>query len=325
MLSRTANGLYWMSRYVERAENIARLIDAGRRMDALPDAGVDGNSEWASIVIASGCSTTFPHDLSEATRENVVHHLIFDHENPSSVYSSFAAARENARAMRIAVTTEVWDAINETWATMRALTPSAADRGQLSGLLDWIKQRGFQIRGAAEASMLRGPGYSFVQIGKYVERSDATARLVDVKYNVLLPEDQSVGGGLDYMQWQQILRAANSLRAFRWVYREAVTARTLVDFLILNKVSPRSVAHCYCEIVEMLEDLDSRTPDQLRVLNRARRMRDDILETTVDDVLARGLHEWLTETIVDTNMFAGELAASFGFLGPLDSQAQSAG
>lgn len=323
MLSRTANGLYWMSRYVERAENIARLIDAGRRMDSLPDA--DGSTEWASIVIASGCTETFPFPLEEATRDTVVHHLIFDRENPSSIYSSFAAARENARAMRIAVTSEVWDAINETWATMRTLTPDAAQRGQLAGFLDWVKQRGFLIRGAANASMLRGPGYDFVEAGKYIERADATARLVDVKYNVLLPQDQLVGGGLDYMQWQQILRAANSLRAFRWVYREAVTSRTLVDFLILNTVSPRSVAYCYCELANIIEHLSPRTEEQAAVFNRVRRVRDDLLETGVDGILHHGLHEWLTNTIVETSMIAGDFAQAFGFLGPMDVQEQSAG
>lgn len=322
MLSRTAQGLYWMSRYIERAENIARLLDTGRRMDALPSTADDRASEWASIVIASGCESTYPHDLEEATAETVADHLVFDRDNPSSIASSFHAARENARAMRIAVTTEVWDAINLTWSQMRAMDTGAIRGGRFAPFLDWVKDRGFLIRGAAAASMLRDQGYGFIELGKHIERFDATARLLDVKYHVLLPSAEDVGGGLDHMQWVQLLRAANSLRAFRWQYRETVTPNGVVHFLVLNEANPRSLCHTVRQIEANLEGLTHALPAQQACLAAARQLGDQVHGRSVEDIIAVGLHEWLTQRIIDVNCIALGIADAYGFNGQIPDTLQ---
>ena len=318
MLSRTAQGLFWMSRYIERAENVARLLDAGRRIEALPGSPDERNTEWSSIVIASGAQATFPHPLEEADQQTVAHHLIFDRANPSSILSCMEAARENARAMRIAITGEVWVVLNTSWSEMRMMTPDAIQGGHFAGFLEWVKTRGAQFRGAMDASMLRGDGYHFIELGKCIERADATARLLDVKYNVLLPDASEVGRALDTMQWQQILRAANSLRAYRSVYHRSVTPVGVVDFLVLNHLSPRSLLRCAMEMVEAVECIGAILPKQSQVLIRTQRLLDEMRELSVEEIMNHGLHEWLTETIVETNMIAGSISAAYGFDRPVE-------
>lgn len=322
MLSRTANGLFWMSRYVERASNLARLLDAGRRMDNIPNSDEGRASEWESILIASGCLESYPGDISQANMESVTDHVIFDQDNPSSISCCMRAARENARAMRIAVTTEVWDVVNTNWADMRVQTQADTAGGKLAGFLDWVKSSGFTFQGAVEASMLRDEGCHFISLGRAVERADATARLLDVKYHVLLPDSQNVGGGLDHMQWVQLLRATNSLRAFRWTYREAVTPHAVVHFLVLNPVSPRSIVSSINDIVNGLDAIGGETDAQRSVAARARTMLTRLQSLSIEQIISHGLHEWLTSQIADVNVLAGEIAEAYGFNGPEDDAAQ---
>ncbi|QIK41021.1 alpha-E domain-containing protein [Pontivivens nitratireducens] len=325
MLSRTANGLFWMSRYVERASNIARLLDAGRRMDNIPNSDEGRASEWESILIASGSHEIYDGDIKNADMESVARHLIFNEDNPSSILCCMKSARENARAMRIAVTREVWDVLNSNWAEMRGKSGRDITGGRLAEFLDWVKNCGFLFQGAVEASMLRDEGRDFITLGMAVERSDATARLIDVKYHVLLPDAQDVGGGLDHMQWVQLLRATNSLRAFRWIYRETVTPQSVVHFLILNKKSPRSIIAAMCDIVEHLESIGGGTPDQRAVCAQAREMLTTLDALSVEQIIGNGLHEWLTRQIADTNVLAGAIAHAYGFNGPelIETQSQS--
>ncbi|WP_316012878.1 alpha-E domain-containing protein [Roseobacter sp. HKCCA0434] len=322
MLSRTANGLFWMARYVERASNVARLLDAGRRMENIPNTDEGRASEWESILIASGCHETFPGDIKTATMDAVAHHLILDETNPSSIYRCLQSARENARAMRIAVTTEVWDGLNSAWAEMRASEPSDIEGGRLAGFLEWVKGIGFTFSGAVEASMLRDEGARFIAIGVAIERADATARLLDVKYHVLLPSAQDVGGGLDHMQWVQLLRATNSLRAFRWTYRETVTPQAVVHFLILNPASPRGLITSVETIVDNLVRIGDGSGGQSEALRRATELQSRLEQLTVEQIIGNGLHEWLTETIVELNTLASEIAQVYGFNGPMVEQVQ---
>ncbi|MEO1563561.1 MAG: alpha-E domain-containing protein [Pseudomonadota bacterium] len=314
MLSRTAEGLFWLSRYVERMENIARLIDAGRRLDALPSRPDAPHSEWTSIVIASGCSESFPHNLETADIVEVADHLIRDEANPSSISSCIHAARFNAKAMRIALTSEVWEAINQTQVELRQQLQADRDRENLSAFLDWVRARAAHIRGTIAGTMLRDAGYGFIELGKWFERADATARLLDVKYNVLLPSVTDVGGGIDYLQWTQILRAANSARSFRHSYRRAVDAEGVVDLLVLNPNSPRSLRMALKNIYHEMTLLAG--PDeflQQQLLSRVRSKYTSLMDYTVKDIFAFGLHEWLTQFITDTNILAADTANAFGF------------
>ena len=314
MLSRTAEGLFWLSRYVERMENIARLIDAGRRLDALPSRPGAPHSEWTSVVIASGCSDSFPHDLETADIVDVADHLIRDEANPSSISSCIHAARFNAKSIRIALTSEVWEAINQSQAELRQQLQADRDRENLSAFLDWVRARAALIRGSIAGTMLRNHGYGFIELGKWFERADATARLLDVKYNILLPSVTDVGGGIDYLQWTQILRAANSARSFRHSYRRSVDAEGVIELLVLNGKSPRSLLMAMKNIYHEMTLLAGPNEFmQQQLLAKVRNRYTTLMDLSVEDIFAYGLHEWLTNYIVETNILANETAKVFGF------------
>lgn len=313
MLSRTAEGLFWMGRFIERMENVARLLDAGRRLDSLPQATSDRSTEWSSIIVASGASGTFPLPLEEANVETVSHHLIRDLDNPSSIISCVEAARMNAKAVRNAISAEVWEAINDTRAELRSRLEKGEDQDHLVDFLDWIRMRGGLAQGKIDNTLLLDASVEFVTLGKWFERADATARLLDVKYHVLLPEATDVGGGLDYLQWVQILRAANSAVAFRYLYSRIVDPKGVVDLLVLNKKSPRSLLTSLKGIRCALEDLASELPVQQQLVADARAAEQRLKDTEVDEIFNHGLHDWLTNFIVATNQMAGQTSSAFGF------------
>ncbi|GMG85580.1 alpha-E domain-containing protein [Paralimibaculum aggregatum] len=313
MLSRVAGNLFWMSRYIERAENVARLLDAGRRMNTLPTSAEARAAEWSSIVIAAGCSQTFPEPLEQANARSVAEHLIFDRENASSIRSCFHQARENARAVRQAITADVWDAANQAWFEMRTKSSATVLGGEFAQLLDWTKTQGHRFRGAIDDTLLRDPGYHFIRVGQYVERLDATMRLLDVKYHVLLPADEHVGGLIDEVQWLQILRAANSSTAYRHVYRAPVKPDLVVHFLVLNALSPRSLRHSAGMILRHLDLLKSMTGASHDCHSRIYALLGRLEDESVDDIFAHGLHEWLTERIEENHRLANAIADAYGF------------
>jgi uncharacterized alpha-E superfamily protein len=303
-----------MSRYVERMDNSARLLDAGRRLDALPRQDGATSSEWTSIVIASGCSDSFPDDPKSATSTTVREHLVRDETNPSSIVSCILAARQNAKAVRPSLTSEVWEAINQTQSELRQHLINELDRKNLNAFLDWAHGRAALILGSILGTMMRDDRYGFVQIGKWFERADATARLLDVKYHVLLPKVADVGGGFDYLQWLQILRATNSATAFRHVYGRSPDAEGVVDLLVLNPQSPRSLRTALAQLDFELSALTQGNEGlQQDLLKQVKSQSQCIDQLSVEDIFNRGLHEWLTSFILETNSLARMTADAFGF------------
>jgi uncharacterized alpha-E superfamily protein len=214
--------------------------------------------------------------------------------------------------MRIAVTADVWDAANEGWTSMRGRSPDTVTRGGLAPFLDWTRAQGQRFRGAVDDTLLRDSGYGFVRLGQHIERADATARLLDVKYHVLLPQGAEVGGALDNVQWVQILRAANSQRAYRHVYRQAVSPDLVADFLILNPLSPRSLLHSYSMLVRQLDSMNYGS-GRRNCHSMARRMLARLMDVSIGDVFAEGLHEFLTDFIHKNNGLALAIASDHGF------------
>lgn len=199
MLSRTADNLYWIARYMERAETMARLLEVGARMSLLPSAHGYRN-EWDSLLQASGTAGGFAQKYRHAQQRDIESYLFFDLDNPSSVASCIGRARENARIVRTALTAQVWDAINTAYQELRALEKTPRDRLELSRLIDWTMNKAAIIRGSIDTTQLRNDGWDFLNLGYYLERSDNTARLMDVKYYVLLPRVEFVGSGMDNYQ-----------------------------------------------------------------------------------------------------------------------------
>lgn len=232
MLSRTADNLYWIARYMERAETAARLLEVGARISLLPTAQGYRN-EWESILQSTGTQAAFAAKYGQAVQLNIESFLFFDRDNPSSVASCITQARENGRIVRTALTGQVWDALNTAFQDLRQFERAPRNVLELSRLTDWTMKQAAMVRGAIDATLLRNDGYDFLNLGYALERGDATARLMDVKYYILLPR-LGVAAGVENDQWTMLLRAMSLNRAFHWAYGGEVTAQKIAHFLILN-------------------------------------------------------------------------------------------
>ncbi|MBL9048823.1 MAG: alpha-E domain-containing protein [Tabrizicola sp.] len=296
MLSRTADNLYWIARYMERADTIARLLEVGSRISLLPSAH-GYRSEWDSLLQAAGLATLFARKYGDPVQRNIESFLFFDRDNPSSVASCLTAARENGRIVRTALTTQVWDALNTAFQELKQLERAERSTLELSRLTDWVMRHAAMVRGAIDATLLRDDGFNFLNIGYYLERGDNTARLMDVKYYVLLPRVEFVGSGLDNYQWTTLLRAMGAHRAFHWAYGGEVTAAKIADFLILNPQSPRSLATCAAGLVNHLGRVAKAYGRETLAQEKARELLAGIERATTDAIFDEGLHEFLSRYI----------------------------
>jgi len=312
MLSRTADSLYWLARYVERAENIARAVLVGHWMASMARSLGNPGNEWQSTLIASGCEPGYRTKHAEVTPAGVVDYLVRDPENPSSLVSCIETARRNARAVRTALTVDMWNALNETWLRMREKLISGFTPDQVSEVLEWVKQRSQLFNGAYANTMLRNDAYYFTRLGTFLERADNTARLLDVKYHVLLPQSEGIGGALDYYQWQAILRSVSGLRSYHWVYHDRLKPWLIAELLILRPEMPRSLVSCYDEIARTL-DLLAESYGGKR--GECHRLTGEVYARLrygrVQGVFQLGLHEFLTEFINRTTILGDETASLY--------------
>ena len=311
MLGRTANGLYWMNRYIERADNMARLVDAGLRM-ALTRSD-DAAEEWISVVTSAGAGEGFYARHQECTPAKVVDFLLRDTTNSSSVLSSIETARANARMVRTALTRETWEAINEAWMTSKRMLARPIDPRELPRILDAIKRETALIRGAFYGTMLRNEIFDFSQLGAFVERADNTARILDVKYYVLLPSVSWVGSSLDNSQWESILRSVSAHRSYRWVYEADYRPTNIADFLILNRRMPRSLAFCYRMIAESLDFLADEYGERHACHDTLEETMATLKPGTVQQIFDGGLHEFLGQFIVRNNTLGNQVASDYSF------------
>src|ERR1700690_1013490 len=301
MLSRTADNLYWLSRYVERAEYLARILDATQRLSALPLAYVGETNEWDSAVATAGCASAFFKVYEEANEENRPDFLPFSTANSSSIRSCFELARGNARAVRTALTMEMWDAINGCWLELKRYGNGPISREEFSRFLRWVQESSLRFDGSAYRTMLRNDAYWFSRLGVYIERADNTARILDVKYHLLLPAIEKVGGPLDYYQWTSILRTVSALTAYHWVYRENVKPWLVADLLILKDEMPRSLASCYENLVQNLDRIANAYGRQGPAQRHARTVRARLENAKIEDIFQSGLHEFIDEFVEDNN------------------------
>lgn len=311
MLGKTANGLFWMFRYIERAENTARLVDAGLRM-ALTRGSAAGD-EWGSLLSTAGAAKAYAEKHEEMSPAMVVDFLLRDRDNPSSVRNSIEAARNNARLVRTALTREVWESINQCWMTVTDVLKNPVSDAELPAVLAGIKQDGALIRGALHGTMLRREHYDFARIGTFIERADNTTRILDVKYYVLLPSIAFVGSPLDNFQWESILRSVSAQRSYRWVYGPRFQAKNIADFLILNERMPRSLSFSYAKIVSNLDYLAEEYGVRHQCHETAARNLYRLKGKQIDDVFEQGLHEFLSEFIADNALLSSEIAEAYLF------------
>ncbi len=311
MLSRTAENLFWIARYIERAETMARLLEVGARIALMPSAGHGYRSEWESLLQASGTAEGFAAKYGDPVQRNIESYLFFDRDNPSSVVSCLERARENARIVRTALTSQVWDALNGAYQEMRQLERKPRSELELTELTEWVNRQAALVRGAIDATLLRNDGYAFLNLGFALERADNTARLIDVKYYVLLPAVDFVGSGLDNYQWQTLLRALSAHRAFHWAYGGEITAAKIAHFLILNPHSPRSLITAVGMAMKHLDDLARGYQKSGPAQMRARALVGEIAETRVEEIFDEGLHEFLTRFIRDVGELSDMVQAAY--------------
>ncbi|MEO1694010.1 MAG: alpha-E domain-containing protein [Pseudomonadota bacterium] len=309
MLSRTAENLYWLSRYVERAESTARLLEMGRRMAMLP--GAIEQDEWRSVILASGCAV--PAELTgRITEAHAVSQLLLSTDNASSIRGCLGRARANGRAIRTALTQDMWEALNEGWRRLDTVDVRTGCR-DLPQHVDWVKTRTAVLRGAADTGMLRNDGHDFYRLGAYLERADMMLRLLDVKYFVLLPETEVIGGGRDHHQWTSVLYANSATRAYHHVYVGDYTPWKIADFLILNRDFPRSLAFSYTRIGDSLDNLSRRYDKRHRCHAMANDMIGRLCNTEMGEIFQQGLHEFVSDAIRFNAELGAEIADAYHF------------
>jgi uncharacterized alpha-E superfamily protein len=311
MLSRTADNLYWLSRYVERAEYLARILEVTQRLTTLPIAYSGETNEWESAVATAGCAGAFSADYSEANEETVTEFLCFSTANPSSIRNCFEMARTNARAVRTALTMEMWDAINGTWLQLKRFGNGPTSREEFIRFLRWVQEASLRFDGRAYRTMLRNDAYWFSRLGLYQERADNTARILDVKFHLLLPTNERVGGPLDYFQWAAILRSVSALTAYHWVYKESVKPWLIADLLMLKDEMPRSLASCYGNLVQNLDYIAQAYGRQGPAQRQARAVRTKLQNSRMDDIFQKGLHEFIGEFISSNNRLGAAITEQY--------------
>ena len=311
MLSRTADNLYWLSRYAERADFVARILDAAHRLAALPSGYGGASNEWESALSSAADPETFRLHYDGVDEATVCDFLAFSPHNPSSIRTCLETARENARSIRTALTTEMWDAINGAWLELRNYEGRDLSREEFSHFLDWVKGVSLAFDGSAYRTMLRNDAYWFTRLGTAIERADNTARILDVKYQILLPATERVGGSLDYFQWTTILREVSAFNAYHWVYRESIKPLLVADLLILNRQMPRSLTNCYGMLVQHLDliaDAYGRRGESQRL---ASNLRARLLGADIDRIFSSGLHEFIDGFIDENNRLGAAISEQY--------------
>ena len=313
MLGKTAGGLYWMFRYLERSENTARLVEAGFRI-ALTRSK-DSDTEWKSVVTTAGVKSAYGQKHDTFNAASVVDFLLRDSSNPSSVMSVIENARTNARIVRTALTTEVWEAVNDNWMTLKAALKRPLKLTELPSLLGTIRQQNALVRGALHGTMLRNDIFDFAMIGIALERADNTARIMDVKYYTLLPSASFVGSSLDNVQWETVLRSVSGHRSFRSLNGNEMTSSAIADFLILDTRFPRSLAFCTKQIEENLGYLVKDYGEDKQCHQMAQALRTRLGRNDIKGIFKFGLHQFIGDYIKDNNAIGLQIEQDYRFIG----------
>ena len=297
MLSRTADHLFWMSRYTERAENTARMLNVSYETSLLPQAADVAQKGWEGLLSISELIPAYTAKHGEVTPANVLEFMVRDGNNPSSILSCLRAARENARAVRGALTTEVWETQNQTWLELHRQLEGGAFERDPGQFFEWVKYRSHLSRGVTLGTMLQDEAFHFLHLGTFLERADNTARLLDVKFHAVANDFHGAASGrepeADFYHWSSILRSVSAFEVYRKVYRDVITPERVAELLILRRDMPRSLHASMREVVDSLALVSNEHSHHTE--RRAGRLLADLQYGSIDDILATGLHAFLTQ------------------------------
>lgn len=309
MLSRTADHLYWMARHIERAENLARMLDVNHRMRLLPQSEREVERLWRETLDSIGLlEAYFKTHGDKIVPSEVVHFMSLDRHNPGSIYSCLRAARENAHAVRGTLTAELWETINATWLKLHKFEIEDMGADELDSFFEWVKLRSHQFRGVSFATMMRDEANCFMRLGTFIERADNTARILDVKYN-FIAEAPRRDDADEYYQWSALLHSVSAFEIYRKVYRDQITPSRVAELLVLRSDMPRSLAHCTHEMLTFLELVANQRSAETQ--RRTGELTASLRYGRIEDVLESGVHEFLTRFIVRINDIGDRIASDF--------------
>ena len=318
MLSRTADHLYWMARYIERAENTARMLDVNVQTSLLPQSSEAVEQGWRAMLGISELQSAFAARHKTLSAEAILHFMVRDANNPSSIYCCLQAARENARAVRGTLTTEVWETHNTTWLDLKKYLNEGLLEKDPSQFFEWVKFRSHLSRGVTIGTMLKDEAFHFIRMGTFLERADNTARLLDVKFHSTpfggVPASDSITDPhADYYHWAAILRSVSAFEIYRKVYRDVITPARVAELLMLRTDMPRSLLCCISEVCDNLAAVRNNYSSNTERL--AGKLRADLQYAHIDDILQTGLHAYLTNFLERINHLGNRI--SHDFLVPL--------
>jgi uncharacterized alpha-E superfamily protein len=309
VLSRVAESIYWMGRYVERAENVARFIDVNLQlMLDCPDSA----HQWEPLVYISGDQADFAARYGAATQENVLKFLAFDHENPNSIVSCLRSARHNARSVREIISSEMWLQLNKFYLMLNSVAEQPLGIDELHGFFDEVKSASHLFNGVTDATMTHGEGWHFCRSGKQLERADKTSRILDVKYFILLRSVSDVGTAWDDIQWAAVLRSTSGFEMYRKDHGR-ITPKGVVDYLLLHRCFPRAIHHCLICARESLHSISGSAvgSNSNPVETLLGQLCSELSVATVDQVIAFGLHEYIDALQQKMNQIGTEIHETF--------------
>ncbi|MCE2867580.1 MAG: alpha-E domain-containing protein [Burkholderiaceae bacterium] len=312
MLSRTADHLFWMARYTERAENTARMLDVNIQTQLLPQSIEAAEQSWRAVLGISELLPAFDEKYGILNRKDVLDFMVCDPMNPSSIVSCLTSARENARAVRGTLTTEVWETQNTTWLDMAGLLKDGILERDPSEFFEWVKHRSHLSRGVTIGTMLKDEAFYFIRLGTFLERADNTARLLDVKFHGADGE-QLTASEMDYYHWAAVLRSVSAFETYRKTYRDVITPERVAELLILRGEMPRSLMACMTEVVNNLAQVHNEVSRETERF--AGRLHAGLRFNSIDDIMRRGLHGYLTEFLEQVYELGNRV--SHDFLVPL--------
>jgi uncharacterized alpha-E superfamily protein len=302
-----------MARHIERAENTARLLDVTYRTSLLPyqqrEPGLSWAEPWSVPLITSGLATAYYQRYPQLAAENVLRFMILDSSHTSSIYSCLQKARESARSVRGAITSEMYEDLNSAWLDMRGYDYARIEAGGISDFLDWVKMRSHLFRGVTFGTMLRDEAYHFIRLGTHIERGDNTARILDTKYHILLPSVSDVGGAVDYYQWVSLLQSVSSFESYRKIYSDTITPRRVAELLVLRDDMPRSLHSCMNLIHDTLEHLCDANSRELE--RQAGELHARLHYGRTEDIIHTGLHEYLMDFLERISALGDEVNRVF--------------
>ena len=315
MLSRTADHLFWMSRYTERAENTARMLDVNYQTSLLPQSKAVAQAGWQGLLSISELKPAYEakypgHSINPT---DVMDFMVRDEQNPSSIISCLQNARENARAVRGSLTTEVWETQNQTYLEVLRMIKSGDFEREPGQFFEWVKFRSHLSRGVTLGTMLQDEAFHFLRLGTFLERADNTARLVDVKFHAV--ETDFMGAAdekdqeYDFYHWSAILRSVSGFEVYRKVYRDVIRPERVAELLILRPDMPRSLLGCLNEVMRNLAMVSSDPASETR--RRAGKLRADLQYSRIDEILATGLHAFLTQFLDRVNEIGAHISREF--------------